>query len=176
MKTGIYKIINISNNKYYIGSSKDIETRLSSHFRSLKKGRHVNNHLQSSFNKYGENNFITEIVEECNIKDLLLREQYYLDIGNWNKMYNKTTKSTGGGSDVMAKEFVLLHLDGHVIDRFYSGRDLKRFLNITSRDMGYSQVNTDMKTLGMYRIVSLDFFENNIEHIYSWKNYDEIYY
>lgn len=174
MKTGIYKITNIVNNKYYIGSSKDIVQRLKRHFTNLKNNQHPNKHLQYSFNKYGENNFTTEIIEECNISDIIVREQYYLDNGSWNKMYNKTAKAYGGGSDVMSKEYVLLDLNGSVIDRFYSGRDLKRYLNNVS-DITYKTVNTETIVGRIYRIVSLDFFNNNQDKINNWKNYDEIY-
>ena len=90
-------------------------------------------------------------------------------------MYNKTKQAYGGGADSVTKEYVLLNLEGGVIDRFHSGRDLKDYLNVKSRDIDYSSVNTDSKFFRMYRIVTLDFFENNIDVIYSWKNYDEIY-
>ena len=172
---GIYKITNTINGKYYIGSSKDIITRLKTHFNRLEKNIHVNPHLQSSYNKYGRQVFKTEVLEECPIEDLITREQYYIDQGNWNNMYNKTRQAYGGGADTICKEYVLLDLDGNVVDRFYSGRDLKNHLNVKSRDIDYMSINTNNKFFKMYRIVSLDFFENNIDIIYSWKNYSEIY-
>ena len=172
---GIYKITNIKNGKYYIGSSKDIINRLSKHFSELKSDSHRNKHLQSSYNKYGLDSFKSEIIEVCLIQDIIAREQYYIDQGNWAMMYNKTKQAYGGGSDNTTKEYVLLDLDGNVLDRFYSGRDLKRYLNIKSRDIDYKSINTNNKFLGTYRIVSLDFFNNYKDIIYSWKNFDEIY-
>ena len=78
---GIYKIINIINNKIYIGSSVNLFKRKNSHFGKLNKGNHPNIHLQNSFNKYTKNNFVFEIVEELNnVEDLLKREQYYIDL------------------------------------------------------------------------------------------------
>ena len=71
---GVYKITNIITNKFYIGSSNNIQDRLKRHFRELKNNRHPNKHLQASYNKYGKENFITNILEEC--EDIISKEQY----------------------------------------------------------------------------------------------------
>ena len=62
---GIYSITNIINNKKYIGQSVDIKSRLRNHKWELRHNRHFNDHLQKSFNKYGEICFIFDIVCEC---------------------------------------------------------------------------------------------------------------
>lgn len=80
MISGIYCIRNILNNKTYIGSSKDIQNRKVDHFHRLNKNIHPNNHLQKSYNKYCKENFLFEIVEICSIDNLLIREQYYIDL------------------------------------------------------------------------------------------------
>lgn len=76
---GIYKITNIKNNKVYIGSSKDVEKRIYNHKLRLKYGIHINKHLQSSYNKYGKENFKFEILVQ--IKEFILRkaEQFYIN-------------------------------------------------------------------------------------------------
>lgn len=81
INAGIYKITNITNNKIYIGSTKFLNRRKSSHFRDLISNKHASIHLQRSFNKHGLENFKWEIIELCNYnRELLLkREQYYLD-------------------------------------------------------------------------------------------------
>lgn len=88
---GIYKIINKVNNKYYVGRSIDINHRKSEHFNDLIKNKHINKHLQKSFNKHGIKNFDFEIIEQ-NIgeKQLFNIEQKYLDIakGEIDKCYN----------------------------------------------------------------------------------------
>ena len=56
-KPGIYKITNKINNKIYIGSSYSISKRISEHKYQLRRNSHPNIHLQSSWNKYGEDNF-----------------------------------------------------------------------------------------------------------------------
>lgn len=93
MKTGIYKIKNIINNDCYIGSAKDINRRWQRHKSALKHNHHENIHLQRAWNKYGEENFIFEIIEECDINDLLIIEQKYLDL---NPEYNIGKSSSGG--------------------------------------------------------------------------------
>lgn len=64
MTVGLYKITNTVNGKYYIGSSNDIDKRWFNHKSTLKRGKHRNCHLQASFNKYGADAFVFEIIEE----------------------------------------------------------------------------------------------------------------
>lgn len=75
---GVYKIINKTNNKIYIGSSKNIYDRLHSHFFELKHNRHHNKHLQYSYNKYGVDSFEHEVIEFCDLEKQFAREQYYI--------------------------------------------------------------------------------------------------
>lgn len=77
--SGIYKITNIVNNKIYIGSSRNIKNRWFKHTALLRHNKHENKHLQNAWNKYGEENFKFEIVEQCEVEELLIREQFYLD-------------------------------------------------------------------------------------------------
>jgi group I intron endonuclease len=79
MISGVYKIINTSNNKFYIGSSKDCCKRWKKHTTDLCGGVHHNVHLQRAWNYFGEKCFVFEIVEEVNVSMLLEREQYWLD-------------------------------------------------------------------------------------------------
>lgn len=77
--SGIYKII-CCNNKFYIGSSVNIDKRLTEHIRSLRKNKHYNPYLQRAWNEYGEQNFRFEIVETIyDIKELPTREKWWLD-------------------------------------------------------------------------------------------------
>lgn len=77
--SGIYCIINIKNSKRYIGSSKNIRQRLWSHRSKLRKSKHDNAHLQSAWNKYGEQSFDYYILEVCDERILLKREQWYIN-------------------------------------------------------------------------------------------------
>ncbi len=83
IKSGIYLIKNISNNKIYVGSALNISNRFSTHKYKLKNQQHKNPHLQAAWNKYGESSFefsILEIVEDQNL--LIKREQYYINLYN----------------------------------------------------------------------------------------------
>lgn len=79
---GVYKITNIINNKFYIGSSKDIKNRWKQHRDALIESIHGNTHLQNAWNKYKEHNFIFEIIEECSPEMQFEREQFYLNMLN----------------------------------------------------------------------------------------------
>lgn len=77
--SGIYVILNIKNNKVYVGSSIKCWTRWRDHLRTLRSNKHKNKHLQSAWTKYGEENFkfyFIELVEKTEVK---LREQFYMD-------------------------------------------------------------------------------------------------
>jgi group I intron endonuclease len=90
---GIYRIKNLVNSKCYYGSSKQIEKRFDRHIRGLKNNVHVNTILQRAWDKYGEDNFLFEVVEECDINVLLETEQKYLDL---HPDYNIGLTSSGG--------------------------------------------------------------------------------
>jgi hypothetical protein len=77
---GIYCIKNTINNKCYIGQSKNIYVRFQNHKHCLRKNKQSNPYLQEDFNKYGEESFLFEILEFCNIENLLEREKYHLSI------------------------------------------------------------------------------------------------
>jgi group I intron endonuclease len=80
MKSGIYIIKNIVNNKVYIGSAVDIQRRWRRHRTELKKGKHHSMHLQAAWNIYGKQSFKFEIIEQVsNPLHLLSYEQVYLD-------------------------------------------------------------------------------------------------
>lgn len=87
--SGIYKIINKLNGKYYVGSSEDIKIRWGKHKSSLKGNYHWNPKLQNAWNKYGKENFDFVVVESEIIPTRLLEiEQKYLDIAKENPETN----------------------------------------------------------------------------------------
>ena len=77
--SGIYKIINVINNKIYIGSSKNIYCRKQQHIKCLNLNIHHNKHLQYSWNKYGKNVFKFVTIECCPLENLEIREQFWMD-------------------------------------------------------------------------------------------------
>jgi len=74
MGCGIYKITNTKINKIYIGSSVNIKKRKEKHFWMLQKKIHDNKFLQSSYDRDGKENFIFDIIEMCDKKDLVEKE------------------------------------------------------------------------------------------------------
>lgn len=99
MTCGIYKIINKINQKYYLGSSKNIEKRWDRHISDLKNQRHHSILLQRSWNKYGEENFDFTIIEVIDENQILIREQELLEQEtpyNPKIGFNIGTQATGG--------------------------------------------------------------------------------
>jgi len=90
---GIYRIKNKVNEKCYYGSSKNIEKRWRTHKNQLRKNAHINTYLQNAWCKYGEENFVFEIIEECDESLLKETEQKYLNI---NPEYNIGLSASGG--------------------------------------------------------------------------------
>jgi len=91
MITGIYKILNKINNKIYIGSATNIKKRWRDHKWYLKQNKHHNLHLQSAWNKYGEENFEFTIILECTIDELIIKEKEFIILfksKNSNHGYN----------------------------------------------------------------------------------------
>ena len=77
---GIYLIINLINNKFYVGSAKNLWQRKLTHLRDLKNNKHKNIYLQNSYNKYGLQYFIVILLEKVESEnDLIAREQYWID-------------------------------------------------------------------------------------------------
>lgn len=76
---GIYKIQNLCNGKVYIGQTREkFQRRYWLHRWKLRNGTHDNFHLQKAWNKYGENNFIFEVVETIPEDFLDEREKYWI--------------------------------------------------------------------------------------------------
>jgi group I intron endonuclease len=77
---GIYRILNLVTGLFYIGSAATILSRWANHKSRLKKNTHDNIYLQRAWNKYGEEAFKFEVIEEIQDENQLIqREQFYLD-------------------------------------------------------------------------------------------------
>lgn len=95
---GIYTITNILNKKVYVGYSVHILHRFDQHIGTLNSLIHINIHLQRAWNKYGKENFLFEVLEECEEQFLASQENYWcnmLDTHNIHRGYNLNTTSPG---------------------------------------------------------------------------------
>ena len=86
-QAGIYVLENLLNGNIYVGSSKNLNRRKAQHLWALRSDYHHNLHLQSAFNKYGEENFVYRVLIICDVENLLFFEQLLLD--KYNPQYNK---------------------------------------------------------------------------------------
>lgn len=80
MNSGIYIIENIVDKKKYVGSAKNFKKRWYTHKYALNNNTHDNSYLQKAWNKYGANNFNFKILEEVEHRNLIKREQHYIDL------------------------------------------------------------------------------------------------
>lgn len=71
IKSGVYKITNIRNNKVYIGESMDIKRRWKEHIDALKEGGHANYLLQNDFNENSSDSFKFDILQEYKADNLI---------------------------------------------------------------------------------------------------------
>jgi group I intron endonuclease len=60
----IYKIINLVNDKFYVGSTSNQRERFRTHRNKLRRGVHHCLHLQAAWNKYGEEKFAFKVVAQ----------------------------------------------------------------------------------------------------------------
>lgn len=94
--SGIYKIINKIDGKYYVGSSYDVKKRWRSHVNDLRRRIHPNIYLQRAWNKFGENSFEFILLKSCELKELEIYEQIELNLcsDNPTRHYNISTSSS----------------------------------------------------------------------------------
>lgn len=94
-ESGIYKCTCLSNEKSYIGQARFLLKRKQQHIYELKNNKHYNLHFQRAWNKYGEENFIWEILELCLEDKLDEREIYWIE--KYDSLVNGFNQTAGGG-------------------------------------------------------------------------------
>lgn len=100
-----YKIENKLNGHKYIGITIHPNVRKNRHFNYLKQNMHGNTYLQSAFNKYGEENFFFEVIEQ---KDVVESEAYAYEkelIEKFDSFNNGYNLHPGGKASANNKRF-----------------------------------------------------------------------
>jgi group I intron endonuclease len=114
--SGIYWIKNITNDHIYIGSSCNIYSRWYWHKNSLRRNSHHSMYLQRAWNKFGEENFIFEILITCDPSMLIWYEQQFLD--QWKPEYNLckiADRQTGLKHSQEFRDAVSKRMKGHTV-------------------------------------------------------------
>lgn len=105
INSGVYKIsfTNDKNKKVYIGISNNLKRRKTDHLYSLNAGNHKNDYLQNAFKYYGKENFNYEILERCEVIELVEKEVFYiLKFNSFKKGFGYNLTS-GGEHKILAE-------------------------------------------------------------------------
>lgn len=140
-KPGIYRWTNIKTNKVYIGSSVNLYNRLKNYLsfsflkNKTKKGKSI---IYNSLLKNNYCNFNLDILEYCHKKNLIEREQFYLDL--LKPQYN-ICKIAGSSKGYKHSE--------EVIEKIRTLNIGKKHSNVTRKKIGNSNklaIRTNQKT------------------------------
>jgi group I intron endonuclease len=94
-QTGVYAILNLRDQRVYIGSSVDVRARWNQHRSKLRRGLHCNHELQAAWSVFGSPLFSWVLLEETVDRDSLIdREQFWLD--STPDTYNVSTRAGSG--------------------------------------------------------------------------------
>ena len=78
-KYGVYMWKNIINKKKYIGSSQYLHKRFAQYFNINHLLKNTSMNIYRALLKHGYSNFSLEIIEYCEVSDLLIKEKHYWD-------------------------------------------------------------------------------------------------
>lgn len=157
-KIGVYRWINKITNESYVGSSKNITKRLRRYFsiNYLNDRTCVyNSRIYIALLKYGHENFDLEILEYCEEKFLIEKEQFYIDL--------------------YKPEYNICKIAGSLLGFRHSPETLLKFKNRTSVTshttniiniydnsvIKYSSVRSAAKDIGISHTTMLRYINNN---------------
>ena len=109
---GIYRYINKVNGKSYVGQSLDLRHRHNEHISLLKRGLDGCILLQKAWNKYGEENFMYEIICLCNPEELdILEIKHIKKFDSYHNGYNCNKGGAGNSgfnhSDITKRKIAI---------------------------------------------------------------------
>jgi group I intron endonuclease len=179
MKSGIYMIKNEINGKFYIGSTKNINMRFSTHKSKLKHNKHDNIHLQRSYNKYGDV-FSYIILENVEVEKLLEIEQTYLDKYNDDELFYNIAMESSGGDNISNhpnREEIIKKMKKSLLER-YENMPVEKRKKLSENVLGNKNPNygnnwtDEMRQKASER--TTEYFREN-EHYKQDKTFEEIY-
>lgn len=86
LNSGVYGIFSKIDNRVYIGSATNFDSRKKTHFDKLKANVHVNKPLQNFVNKYGIESIEFIVLAKCPSEYCIKLEQFFLD--NFDNKFN----------------------------------------------------------------------------------------
>lgn len=155
---GIYAIKNKINGKMYVGQSVNIKKRWYMHKRKLKMNIHHNNHLQYSWNKYGEQSFEFKVLIELESKD---EQELNTLEKNFIKKFNTSSNKFGfnkteGGHNGRPTDEVLLKISETISHKKLTNGQAQEVFNMLIE--GYSTKQLSKKfNVEEYVIKSIKF-------------------
>ena len=123
MKGYIYKIWNDINDKLYIGKTLlTIEERFKEHCHDKTSRKSEKRPLYNAMNKYGEEHFHIELIEECDIDLLSQRECYWIEFYD---SYHNGYNATKGGDGRQLYDYSLIV---ELYDKGLTGKEIMEYL------------------------------------------------
>lgn len=85
----------------YVGRTFNHSRRKREHFKKLSQGAHCNRFLQNSYNKYGAENFVFNVIEETTSDLVKEKELFWFKYlsGGGITLFNHVITESGGGTD-----------------------------------------------------------------------------
>lgn len=143
----IYKATNKINNKVYIGQTiKSLQERIYAHVYRAKKSLNITHtHFINAIRKYGENNFIWEVIDSGENQEELNQKESY-----WIKYYNTIENGYNiqeGGQESSSDKFVLACGGKPFLAYRVNGEFLGEFINQRAFGKKYNIANTNISNL-----------------------------
>ncbi len=166
----IYKVTNSINNKVYIGQTvKNLNERRNSHY---YKARHenLNTHFLNALNKYPEEIFIWEEIDEANSREELDSKEIYwinfynsIEMGYNTRVGGETRKEDDKFAEACGSSpFLLFTNKGEYVGEFVNKREVERRYGINHSDITQMIKNNKGSSGGYIAIDKKNFNQENL--------------